>query len=94
MGGVIKVIQPSPVREGFGLTTQYEYDVLGNLVSTTDPLGHETRYAYDNLGRQIGKKSAEGGGGPESLDRKRLGIIYRYRESSIAVTRLDKRSYI
>ena len=29
----------------------YSYDAAGNLLSLTDPVGNETTYAYDGLGR-------------------------------------------
>ena len=34
--------------------TKYVYDLLGNVVSLTDPMLHTWSFAYDNLGRQIG----------------------------------------
>ncbi|HDQ74236.1 MAG TPA: RHS repeat protein, partial [Chloroflexi bacterium] len=33
-------------------TTRYAYDVLGNLTTVTDTLGHVTRMTYDTLGRK------------------------------------------
>lgn len=36
------------------LVTKYGYDYLGNRVSQTDPRGHETRYTFDEFGREIG----------------------------------------
>lgn len=38
---------------GQDFTTVYEYDVLGNLVRVTDPVGNESRYTYDSLGRKV-----------------------------------------
>ena len=34
-------------------STAYEYNAAGQLVATTDALGVETRYEYDDLGRQV-----------------------------------------
>ncbi|MGL4941572.1 MAG: RHS repeat-associated core domain-containing protein, partial [Thermoguttaceae bacterium] len=61
LGRLIAVTQPSPSEGVAGPVTRHEYDTLGNLVKTIDPLGHETRFAYDNLRRKIGEKNAEGG---------------------------------
>jgi len=36
---------------GTTLTTQYEYDASGNLISRTDPKGRTTERSYDPLGR-------------------------------------------
>ncbi|MCP4993826.1 MAG: RHS repeat protein, partial [Gammaproteobacteria bacterium] len=33
-------------------TTSYDYDASSNLIKTTDPRGHVTEYAYDNLNRK------------------------------------------
>jgi YD repeat-containing protein len=38
-----------------------QYDESGNLAKTIDPLGNETNYRYDNLGRKISETNAEGG---------------------------------
>ena len=35
------------------VTTKYEYDLVGNLVSQIDALAHETHYRYDDLDRVI-----------------------------------------
>jgi RHS repeat-associated protein len=35
------------------LTTSYEYDLSGNVIKETDPLGHITSYAYDKSDRLI-----------------------------------------
>ena len=34
---------------------QYAYDARGNQTLLVDPLGHETRFAYDHLGRQVSR---------------------------------------
>lgn len=38
---------------GVDLTHSYKYDYLGNKIASIDPLGHETRYRYDEFGRLI-----------------------------------------
>ena len=47
--------QPDPDGGGelTSPVTSYEYDAAGQLTSETDPLGHVTSYAYDNLGRKV-----------------------------------------
>lgn len=42
------------------LTTTYDYDAVGNLVSVTDPTGAVTRSTYDSLNRRIRQVDAEG----------------------------------
>ena len=32
--------------------TEYSYDLAGNLINVTDPLGNITSYDYDNRDRQ------------------------------------------
>ena len=39
---------------GKALTTGYCYDALGRAISTTDPMGNETSFAYNKLGFRIG----------------------------------------
>ncbi|MCF8029330.1 MAG: PQQ-binding-like beta-propeller repeat protein [Desulfohalobiaceae bacterium] len=46
---------------GTTLTTQYEYDASGNLVSKTDPKGRITEKSYDPLGRVSQKTDPAGG---------------------------------
>lgn len=58
---VVKIIQPSPRGEDAGPIMRQEYDSVGNLIKTIDPLGNETRFAYDNLRRKNGEENAEGG---------------------------------
>jgi YD repeat-containing protein len=41
--------------------TYNQYNESGNLAKTIDPLGNETNYRYDNLGRKISETNAEGG---------------------------------
>jgi RHS repeat-associated protein len=42
------------------ITTNNIYDAAGRKVSTTDPLGNITRYAYDSLGRLVETRYADG----------------------------------
>ena len=45
--------------------TLFAYDAAGNLVSTTDPLGHVTTFTYDNLNRLLRTTEADpDGAGP------------------------------
>ncbi|HEY4025221.1 MAG TPA: polymorphic toxin-type HINT domain-containing protein [Candidatus Dormibacteraeota bacterium] len=53
-------------------TTQTTYDVLGNVATVTDALGHVTRYAYDQLGRMVSKDE------PASTDSDRAVWQYTY----------------
>lgn len=39
------------VSDAAGGTTQFAYDALGQLISSTDPEEFSTHYIYDNLGR-------------------------------------------
>ena len=45
-----RMLDQSTVGAG---TTSYEYDAMGNLTATVDPLGRETRTTYDDLNRSI-----------------------------------------
>ena len=40
--------------------TRYKRDLMGNIVSVTNPLGYEETFSYDLLGRVTGKKDREG----------------------------------
>jgi YD repeat-containing protein len=42
------------------VTTSYTYDTDGNVVATTDTLGHVTRFAYDKLDHQVWSVNAAG----------------------------------
>jgi len=56
LGQLIRKVLPDPDGEQGPLDSpvyQYGYDVVGNLVSETDPLGNVTRYEYDARGRLI-----------------------------------------
>jgi RHS repeat-associated protein len=53
---LISVTEADPDGTGGGQSspvTTYEYDAAGQLLSVTDPLGRETSYQYDPLGRRI-----------------------------------------
>ena len=56
LGRLIRKILPDPDGEEGPLESpvyQYAYDVRGNLVAETDPLGNVTRYVYDARGRLV-----------------------------------------
>lgn len=40
---------------GLGLTTQFEYDAVGNLTSVTDPAGADAQYEYNALDQVVRK---------------------------------------
>lgn len=42
-------------------TTEYEYDVRGNLLAVTDAAGNESTMAYDGLGRKVAMVDADMG---------------------------------
>ena len=46
---------------GSTLTTTYTYDLDGDLLSETDPLGHTTSYSYDHLGELSSETDPDGG---------------------------------
>ena len=50
-----------------GPKTTSAYDLDGNLVSTTDPLGHVTSYAYDSFGNELSQSL------PDPATRRRTG---------------------
>ncbi len=39
---------------------QYTYDVYGDVLTETDPLGHVTTYVYDEFGRQLSETTPDG----------------------------------
>jgi YD repeat-containing protein len=49
-----EVFNPAPPERGeeFNFRSDTMYDALGRVTSTFDPLGQETAYRYDSLGRQ------------------------------------------
>ena len=55
--------EPDPVAgaAGAGPSTTYAYDVAGNTVSMTDPLGRTTFYAYDRNDRLVVTADATSG---------------------------------
>lgn len=60
---VIKSTLPDPDLVGQGAAapfTTYSYDVLGNVLSTTNSLGEASHRIYDALGRQISGIDSEG----------------------------------
>jgi RHS repeat-associated protein len=46
----------STAASGF-ITTQYAYDVYGNLTAVTDPNGNVTQYRYDDFGQMVRQDS-------------------------------------
>ena len=44
----------------YNITTEYTYDINGNLITETDTYGRVTRYVYDNNGRRIRTINAAG----------------------------------
>ncbi|MCF2860532.1 hypothetical protein L1286_24030, partial [Pseudoalteromonas sp. SMS1] len=48
------------VTANFRAETSYDYDALGNLVSTTDANTHTNAFSYDARGNQVGHKDGEG----------------------------------
>lgn len=46
---------------GRWIASQYEYDLKGNLLAVTDPLGHRTIFFYDLLGRRLSTSSTSTG---------------------------------
>ena len=54
LGRVTKIIGADPDGDGAQASpeTTYTYNILGQVLSTTDPLGKVTKYEYDALGRQ------------------------------------------
>ncbi len=50
---------------GFALTSTYEYDLVGNIVRTVDPRGHDTTYVINELDqtvREISREVSDGSG--------------------------------
>jgi RHS repeat-associated protein len=52
--------------------TQRQYDVLGNVIAETDPLGAVTRYRYDQLNRVVERVDPD----PDAADRP--GGVWQY----------------
>lgn len=47
-------------RNGNGELTQYTYDLQGNVIATTQPMGEVSRSAFDSRGHQVGAIDANG----------------------------------
>ncbi|MHC1783571.1 MAG: DUF6531 domain-containing protein [Anaerolineaceae bacterium] len=52
--------RPQNDENQYNIVTNYTYDAVGNLLSTTDTLGHVTSYEYDNANRLISTTDASG----------------------------------
>jgi RHS repeat-associated protein len=50
-GRVATVTQTLSTASGGSITTQYSYDIHGNLTGVTDPNGNLTQYTFDDFGR-------------------------------------------
>src|SRR5207244_12286895 len=48
---LIRVGQTLSTAAGGWITTQYAYDLHGNLTAVTDPNGNTTTYGFDDFGR-------------------------------------------
>jgi len=80
-------------------TTSFEYDPLGRLVETTDNVGHETTYTYDDLGRKIAMDDPDMGAWSYAYDKlgrltsqtdaKNQEIVFTYD----VLSRLIKKTY-
>ncbi|MEQ8786495.1 MAG: Calx-beta domain-containing protein [Pirellulaceae bacterium] len=78
LGRQTKVIQPDPDGTGTGdpaPETEYAYDLVGNIVSMTDPLENVTTYEYDNLYRRT-KTIQPDPDGMGSLDNPETAFTY------------------
>ena len=89
LGWLESVTLPDP--DGAGSLTSpvwsYEYDVLGNLLTETDPLGNDTDYAYDDLYRvtQITFPDPDGAGSLPSPT-----ISYTYNDAGWVTAETDR----
>jgi choice-of-anchor A domain-containing protein/RHS repeat-associated protein len=55
----VKPAQPFTNPDGQGFVTPtytYGYDVYGNQTTITDPLGHTTRFTFDEFGREVARQ--------------------------------------
>jgi RHS repeat-associated protein len=57
-GNPIEISRPAP--GGQTQTTKHTYDAAGDIMSTTDPLGHEWTYTYDVNGDRTSETDPEG----------------------------------
>jgi YD repeat-containing protein len=66
LGRLIEQIDPNPDTGAASQTdadcpkTYYTYDLVGNLLTVTDPLGHTTSYTYDGQNNLLTATDAEG----------------------------------
>jgi RHS repeat-associated protein len=67
-GRLSKVTQALSTATGGTITTQYGYDINGNLTSVTDPNGNVTSYVYDDFGQLISQVSPVTGTTTSSYD--------------------------
>ncbi|GEM80776.1 hypothetical protein VSU01S_30210 [Vibrio superstes NBRC 103154] len=62
-----------------GAATQYQYDVMGRLLATINPLGHRKSNILDSLGRVVGLTDAEGNTTHFQLDPAGRPVVIRNR---------------
>ncbi len=56
-------------------TATKNYNPLGNLLKSTDPFGHTTRYIYDTAGRQTGVSYPPQGGMGRTSEQRTLNLL-------------------
>ncbi|MCP4287409.1 MAG: RHS repeat protein, partial [Gammaproteobacteria bacterium] len=71
---------------GETLTTSFEYDLAGNLISTTDKEAHTSTYAYDALNRLV---TATDSMGPTSSTYNALGNLTSLTDAENQTTTFD-----
>jgi len=79
------------------ITTQFEYDLLGQMTKTTNPLGLETTYAYDWFGRAYTENHPDRGVTSSNFDKAGNVIQITTANATVNMTydynRLKTKSY-